>query len=87
MQVGSQEFTVGFKGCSRLFDWLEISLISNKSNKHLTIYDSYNAECAARLIKNIELSSNSDAYIAKNAMKFDTSNDTQKHLSGKQYVV
>ena len=44
LQAGSQEFTVDFKGCNRQFDWLDISLLYNKSDKHLTIYDSYNAE-------------------------------------------
>ena len=65
---------------------MEISLVYNKSDKHLTICDSYNAECAARMINNIELSNISDAYNATNTMKFDTSNDTQKHLLWKQYA-
>ena len=51
LQAGSQEFTVDFKGCDRQFDWLEISLLYDKSDKHLTIYDSYNAEDTARMTK------------------------------------
>ena len=51
LQAGSQEFTVDFKSCDRQFDWLQMSLLYDKSNKHLTIHDSYNAECAARMIK------------------------------------
>ena len=42
----------------------------------MTIYDSYNAECATRMIQNIELSNIFDAYIATNTMKFDINNDT-----------
>ena len=80
MQVGLQEFTVVFKACNRQFDRLEIFLVYNKSVKHLTIYDSYNAGCAAKMIKNIELSNILDAYSATNTMKFDTLNDTQRHL-------
>lgn len=80
MQVGSKEFTVDFKGCNRQFDWLETSLVYDKSDKHLTIYNSYNAECMARMIKNIELSNISDVYSATNTTKFDTSNDMQNHL-------
>ena len=76
LQAGPQEFTVEFKVCDRQFDWLEISLLYNKSDKHLTIYDSSNVECAARMIKNIELSNISDAYNATNIMKFDISNNT-----------
>ena len=39
------------------------------------------------MIRKIELSNISDAYSAKNMMKFDISNDTQKHLLFKQYAV
>ena len=38
------------------------------------------------MIKKIELSNISDAYSATNMMKFDISNDTQKHSLRKQYV-
>ena len=85
-QAGSQEFTEEFQGCDRQFDWLKISLLYDKSDKHLTIYDSYNAECTARMIKKIELSNISDAYNATNLMKSDISNDSQKHWLWKQYV-
>ena len=71
LQAGSQEFTVDFKGSDRQFDWLEISLLYDKSDKHLTLYDSYNAECAARMIKSVELSNISDAYSATNLLNYD----------------
>ena len=47
-QAGSQDFSSSLK--TRQFDWIEISLVHNKSDKHLTIYDSYNSETAAKLI-------------------------------------
>ena len=71
---------VDFKGCERKFEWLEISLVYDKSDKHLTVYDSYNAECVAKMIKSIELANISNAYSATNTIKFDASNDTQKHM-------
>ena len=80
LQTGSQEFTVDFKGCEKQLDWLEISLVYDKSDKHFTIYNSYNGKCAAKMIKIIELANISDVYSAKNTMKFDTSNNTQKHM-------
>ena len=86
LQAGLQEFTVDFKGCDRQFDWLEISLLYKKSDKHLTLYDSYNADCAARIIKSVELSNISDAYSRTNLLKYDINNDTQKHLLWKQHV-
>lgn len=76
MQIGSQEFTLDFKGCYRQFDWPEISLVYDKSNKHLTIHDSYNVECATRIIKNTELTNISDSYSVTNTINFDTSNNT-----------
>ena len=48
LQIGMLEFTVDFKGCNRQFDWLEVSLVYDRNDKHLTIYESYNAECAAK---------------------------------------
>ena len=38
------------------------------------------------MVKRIELANISDTYIATNTMKFDTSNDTQKHMLWKQYA-
>ena len=55
-----------------------------KSDKHLTIYYSYNAECAAKMVKRIEPAIISDA--ATSTMKVDTSNDTQKYVLWKQFV-
>lgn len=86
LQTGSQEFTVDFKGCERQFDQLKISLVYDKSDKHLTIYGSYNAKCAAKIMKSIELANISDICSAKNRMIFNTSNNNQKHMLWKQYV-
>ena len=38
------------------------------------------------MIKSIELTNISDTYSTTNTMKFDTSNDTQKHMLWKQYI-
>ena len=86
MQIGSQEFTVGFKVCDRQLDLLEVSLVYDKSDKHLTIYDSYNVECAVQKIKSVEPTNISEAYSVSNTIKFNTSNDTQKHMLWKQFV-
>ena len=86
MQIGSQEFTVGFKVCDRQLDLLEVSLVYDKSDKHLTIYDSYNVECAVQKPKSVEPTNISEAYSVSNTIKFNTSNDTQKHMLWKQFV-
>lgn len=55
MQIGSIRFDIDFPGASRQFDWVEISLVYDKSDKHTKIYDSYNVEKAAQNNKSIEL--------------------------------
>ena len=44
MSVCSDNINVEFFGANIQFDWLETSLTYDKSDKHTTIYDSYNAE-------------------------------------------
>ena len=86
MQSNSQDFMVDFQGYNRQFDWLEISLVYGINEKHLTIYNSYSAECAAQMIKSIELANISENYSSTNVKRYHTSNDTQKHLVYKQFV-
>lgn len=82
VQIGSQELTVYFKGSDKRFDWLEVSVVYYKSDKHLTIHNSYNPECAAQKIKSVQLANISEAYSVTNTVKFYTSNDIQKICSG-----
>ena len=49
--VGTYSLNIEFYGSNREFDWMEISLNYNKSDKHLTICNSYNVEKAETLIK------------------------------------
>ena len=86
LQAGSQDFTVDFQGANGQFHWIEISLIYDKSDKHLTAYDSYNAECASKFIESLEFANISDQYSSTNTLKFETDNDLQKHLLWKQYL-
>ena len=85
-QIGSQEFTVDFKESDRQFDWLEVSLVYDKRDKHLIIYDSYNGECVVQKIESVELANISKAYSVTNTINIDTPNDTQKHMLWKQFV-
>ena len=54
INTGTQSFTCTFKGAQRQFDWLEISIASDKSYQHTTIYDSYDLELAVKLIQTIK---------------------------------
>ena len=42
IKQGSDLLNVKFLGANRQFDWIEISIVPDKSDKHTTIYDSYN---------------------------------------------
>ena len=60
LQTGLQDFTVDFQGANRQFDWIETSLVCDKSDQHLTLYDSCNIECEANMIKSLEFANNSE---------------------------
>ena len=62
ISTGSDSININFLGSNRQFDWLEISLVYDKSKKHTTIHDSYNVELAAKYIKSVKLQSFTDIY-------------------------
>ena len=76
IQKGSDSLNVEFLGASRQFDWIEISIIPDKSDKHTTIYDNYNREMAAKLIKSLRLSNFTEINSLTNKKKYSTDNLT-----------
>ena len=85
-QKGSDSLSVEFLDANRQFDWIEISIVPDKSNKHTTTYDGYNREITAQLIKSLRLVNFSDLYSLTNEKKISTDNLTQKHLLYKQFL-
>ena len=86
IQKGSDSLNIEFFGANRQFDWIEISIVPDKSDKHKTIYDSYNREMAAQLIKSLKLTNFTELYSLTNEKKYDTDNLTQQHLLYKQFL-
>ena len=86
ISVGQDSLEVEFLGANRQFDWLEISIVHDKIDKHTTIYDSYNRELAAQTIKTLKLSNFTEVYSLTNEEKYDIDNLTQRHLLHKQFV-
>ena len=80
IQKGSDSLNVEFLGANRQFDWIEISIVPDKSDKHTTIYDCYNSEMAAQLIKSHRLSNFTEIYSLTNEKKYSTDNLTQRYL-------
>ena len=60
---------IDFLGSNRQFDLIEISLVFNKSGKHTSLYDSYNAELAAKYIRLVKLSNFTEIYSLTNEKK------------------
>ena len=83
---GQDSLNVEFLGSNRQFDWIEISVVSDKSDKHTTIYDNFIQELAAQTIKSLKLSNFTEIYSVTNEKKYDVDNLTQKHLLYKQFV-
>ena len=86
IQKGSDSLNVEFLGANRQFDWIEISIIPDKRDKHTTMYDSYNREMAAQLIKSLRLSNFTEIYSLTNEKKYSSDNLTQRYLLYKQFV-
>ena len=63
---GSDSLNIELLGSNRQFDWIEISIVPDKSDKHTTIYDSYNRELAAQEIKTLKLSNFTEIYSLTN---------------------
>ena len=78
--------SLDFLGANRQFDWIELSLRHNKSDKHTTVYDSYNVEMASKKIKSLTLTKFTEIYSLANEKRYDIDNLTQKHLLYKQFV-
>ena len=84
-QKGSDSLSVEFLDAYRQFDWIEISIVPDKSDNYTTTYDSYNREITTQLIKSLRLINFSDLYSLTNEKKISTDNLTQKHLLYKQF--
>ena len=83
---GASSYKVEFIGTNRLFDYLDISLVYDKSDAHKTIYDSYDLELASTLTKNVKLGNASNNYSLSNDIYFDFENDFDEKQLHKQFV-
>ena len=86
IKKGSDSLSTEFLGANRQFDWIKISIVNGKSEKHTTTYDSYNRELEAQNIKTLKLSNFTEIYSLTNEKKYSIDNLTQKHLLYKQFV-
>ena len=77
---GVQSLTVTFKDAQRQFEWLEISLVYDKSYQQVKIYDSYDIELAAKLIQSIKFENTSTTYSLTGKLEYDFKNSDEKNI-------
>ena len=83
---GAQSKTITFTNAFKQFEFLEFSLVHDKSDQHLTTYDSYNAETAAVSINYIRLQNASNTYSQFNSIKFDLTNEEDRYVLYNAFV-
>ena len=80
VNTGTRDFTCTFKGAQRQFDWLEISIVYDKSYQHSTIYDSYDLELAAKLIRTVKFENTSTTYSLTGKLSYDLEKEDEKNI-------
>ena len=84
--TGSQCKTFIFTNTFKQFSFLEFSLVFDKSDQHLNIYNSYNAETAAVSIKYIKLQNASNTYSEFNTIKFNLEDEEDRYVLYNAFV-
>ena len=80
INIGTESVNIDFLGSNRQFDWIELSLANDKSDKHTTICDSYNVELATKTIKICETFQLHLNLQLDKRKKYGTDNFSQKYL-------
>ena len=83
---GTQSITVTFKGAQRQVQWIEISLIYDKSFQYLTTYDSYDLELATKLIEKIKFQNTTSTYILMGIIEYNQGNYEEKKSLYQMFV-
>ena len=84
--VGAQSKTFTFTNAFKQFEFSEFLLLFDKSDQHLNIYDSYNAEVAATNIKYIKLQNASNTYSEFNTIKFNLEDEEDRFVLHNSFV-
>ena len=84
--IGAQSKTFTFQNVFKQFAFLEFSLIFDRSDQHLNMFDSYNAEVAATRIKSIKLQNASKTYSRYNDIKFDLEDEEDRFTLYNSFV-
>ena len=66
INVGQDSLDIDLLRANKQFDWIQLSLFYDKSDKHTKIYDSYNVEMASKIIKSVKLTNFTEIYSLTN---------------------
>ena len=81
--TGSQSRTIDFNNAYKQFSFLEVSLVFDRNDKHLSIY---NFSVAATQIKSIKLQNASNTYSEFNTVKFDLEDEEDRYTLYNAFV-
>ena len=80
INIGTQNFTCLFQGAQRQIDWIEISIVYDKSYHHETIYDSYDVELATKIIKSVKFENAGTTYSLTGQIEYDLEKEDDKQI-------
>ena len=84
INVGTQSLKVNFCGLNKQTGWLEISLVSDKSDQHQTVYDNYDVELAAKYMLLLALENASNSLTGQ--LEYNVLNEDEKHWLYQMFV-
>ena len=82
----TQSLKVNFLGLNKQIEWLEISLVFDKSDQHQTVYDSYNVELAAKYVELLALENASRTSSLSGQLEYNVSKEDDKHWLYQMFV-
>ena len=71
LAVGVKSYTIDLVATNRQFDWPEIYLVYDKSNKHTILCNSYNLDGASTFMQNFPIENVSNTYSTADELKYD----------------
>ena len=86
INVGTQSLKVNFRGLSKQIEWLEISLVCDKSAQHQTVYDSCDVQLAAKYVQLLALENASTTSSLTGQLEYNISNEDYKDWLYQMFV-
>ena len=82
----TQSITVTFKGVKRQFEWMEISLVYDKSYQYQTAYDRYDVDLAAQFIQTPKLDNASSTNCVTGKLEYNVKNEDEKDWLYRMFI-